>query len=242
MTAAEKQQIARFIDLAYDRFQSGYKNAEREYQFDDDANQTTECYSGPEDSEYLNPFEQIASEIRRCRGCPLCKARRNTVPGEGVSQPQVLVIGEGPGEDEDLQGRPFVGRAGKKLDQMLEAIGLSRNTNCFIANVVKCRPPFNRDPQPEEAAACAHFLEKQIKLLNPQFILAVGRVSAKALLRTEASLGSMRGSIRELQIGGKTIPLVVTYHPAALLRSDDYRRPAWEDLKMLKTALDGSRA
>jgi len=148
-----------------------------------------------------------------------------------------MVIGEGPGADEDATGRPFVGRAGQLLDKMLQSIGLSRNSNCFIANVVKCRPPGNRDPKPEELAACAHFLRRQIKLLNPKFILTAGRIAAQTLLDTGEPVGRLRGKFTDILAGEKAIPLLVTYHPSALLRNEDLKRPAWEDLKLLRARL-----
>jgi DNA polymerase len=153
-------------------------------------------------------------------------------------QPLVMVIGEGPGRDEDEQGRPFVGRAGQLLDKMLGSIGLSRNSNCFIANVVKCRPPNNRDPYPEETASCAHFLERQIKALKPKFILIAGRVAAQTLLKTTEPIGKIRGKFSEFETDSGAIPLLITYHPAALLRNEDLKRPAWEDLKLLRSKLD----
>jgi DNA polymerase len=231
MTAEEKRTLACFLDLASDALAPGYRSAEREYQFDDDS-------ASPANPEiYADSLEQIADEIRACGNCPLVKGRTNAAPGEGVPQPDVLVIGEGPGAEEDAQGRPFVGRAGQLLDRMLESIGLSRTTNCFIANVVKCRPPFNRDPFPEETAACAHFLQRQITLLKPKFILAAGRVAAQTLLETTESIGRLRGKFTELTVGTMSIPLLVTYHPAALLRNEDLKRPAWEDLKLLRAKL-----
>jgi DNA polymerase len=151
-----------------------------------------------------------------------------------------MVIGEGPGSEEDAQGRPFVGKAGQLLDKMLDPIGLSRTSNCFIANIIKCRPPFNRDPSPEEAAACAHFLERQIELLKPKFILAAGRIAAQTLLKTTESIGKLRGNFFELNVGTSTYPLLVTYHPAFLLRSEEHKRPAWEDLKLLRSKIEES--
>jgi DNA polymerase len=181
-------------------------------------------------------LERVAAEIRACTACPLHKTRTNAVPGEGVAEPLVLVVGEGPGADEDATGRPFVGRAGKLLDDMLAArgqIGLYRDKNCFIANVVKCRPPENRDPLPEETAACAPFLARQIALLKPRLILAVGRVPSQTLLDTEEGIGKLRG--RFYDYGG--VPLLPTYHPSALLRNEELKRPAWEDLKTLRARL-----
>jgi len=225
MTADEKLKTARFLDLAGDFLLSGYSGAPRDYQF------TTETGG--------NGLEQIATEIRACTACRLCETRTSAVPGEGAGQPMVMVIGEGPGADEDAQGRPFVGRAGQLLDKMLDSIGLSRNSNCFIANVVKCRPPGNRDPLPEETAACAPFLERQIQLLKPQFILCAGRIAAHTLLKTDEPVGKLRGEFTEASIGGAIIPLLVTYHPSALLRNEELKRPAWEDLKLLREKLQG---
>jgi DNA polymerase len=144
-----------------------------------------------------------------------------------------MVVGEGPGAEEDESGLPFVGPAGKLLDKMLASIGLSRETNCFIANVVKCRPPLNRDPADDERDACLGYLRRQIDLLRPKAILCVGRVAAGALLQTPDGVGRLRGRWREY--GGT--PLLVSYHPSALLRDESYKRPAWEDLKLFRERL-----
>ena len=183
-------------------------------------------------------LDQIADEIRACVACPLHTNRTNAAPGEGCPAPLVMVIGEGPGREEDEQGRPFVGKAGQLLDKMLSSIGLSRNENTFIANVVKCRPPNNRDPYPEETAACSSFLKRQILLLKPNFILIAGRVAAQTLLKSTESIGKLRGKFYSLKIDEMSIPLLATYHPAALLRDESYKRPAWEDLKMLRAKID----
>lgn len=177
----------------------------------------------------------IASEIARCRKCRLAVGRGRTVPGQGPANPIAMIIGEGPGAEEDRTGLPFVGPAGQLLDKMLSSIGLSRETNCFIGNVVKCRPPGNRDPAPDEQSACAPFLERQLALLRPRAILAVGRIPAQALLGTKEGIGKLRG--RRFEFRG--IPLVATYHPSALLRDDSLKRPAWEDLKLFKAVLEG---
>jgi DNA polymerase len=178
-------------------------------------------------------LHDIASEIAACTLCPLAPTRKNTVPGVGVPEPLVLVIGEGPGADEDAKGEPFVGPAGQLLDKMLAAIHLSRATNCYIANIVKCRPPGNRDPAPEEAAACIPFLRRQIAALHPRLILAVGRIAAQYLLNTGEGIGRLRGRFFDFAPGGSesVIPLMPTYHPSALLRNADLKAPAWEDLK-----------
>lgn len=176
---------------------------------------------------------KLEAQIRQCQRCKLCKGRTQAVPGTGVFNPAVLVIGEGPGADEDAQGLPFVGMAGQLLDKMLAAINLSRNTNCYIANIVKCRPPKNRDPEPEESDACRSYLEAQIAILKPAMILAVGRIAIQNLLQTSQGIGQLRGKI----LSYNNIPLVATYHPSALLRNQDLKRPAWEDLKVFRTHL-----
>jgi len=240
MTADEKQRIAGFLDLAVDFLGSCYRSEQRDYQFEDDktlqAGET--AGSGIVQNDGNDSLEQIAEQIRACKNCQLGGTRTNAAPGEGVINPLVMVIGEGPGAEEDAQGRPFVGRAGQLLDRMLSSIELSRNTNCFIANVVKCRPPNNRDPYPEETASCAHFLERQIALLKPKFILVAGRVAAQTLLKTTEPIGKLRGKIKELAVGISTYPLLITYHPAALLRNEDLKRPTWEDLKLLRSKIE----
>ncbi|MDR0389833.1 MAG: uracil-DNA glycosylase [Spirochaetaceae bacterium] len=180
-------------------------------------------------------LERVSSDIAACSACGLAALRNRAVPGEGVQNPLALVIGEGPGADEDREGRPFVGPAGQLLDLMLASIKLFRDKNCFIANVVKCRPPHNRDPLPEESAACASFLARQIALLKPRAILCVGRVAAQVLLKSSEGIGRLRGQFAEYQ----GIPLLPTYHPSALLRDQSLKRPAWEDLKLLKEKLAG---
>jgi len=236
MTSVEKQKVASFLDLTGDFLGSGYKSEQKVYKFDDTPSAAPVAATIDTSPDTL---EKIADEIRACRNCSLCEKRLNAAPGEGVVQPLVMVIGEGPGEDEDKQGRPFVGKAGQLLDKMLDSIGLSRTTNAFIANVVKCRPPNNRDPYPEETACCAHFLERQITLLQPKYILVAGKVCARSLLETSESVGQLRGKTFNLAVGSASFPLLVTYHPAALLRNEDYKRPAWEDLKLLKSKLTG---
>lgn len=176
----------------------------------------------------------IAAKISECRRCQLCKTRTHVVPGEGIMHPAVLVIGEGPGAEEDATGHPFVGPAGQLLDKMLAAISLDRHTNCFIANIVKCRPPGNRTPEPEEAEACRSFLEAQIHALNPAMILALGRTAAQNLLHTTTGITQLRNQFHTCG----NIPLLVTYHPSALLRNPDWKRPAWDDLKLFRSKLE----
>ena len=179
-------------------------------------------------------LDSIAKEIASCESCRLCATRRNTVPGEGVSDPLVMVVGEGPGADEDATGRPFVGRAGNYLDKWLKAIDLNRTTKCFIANIVKCRPPQNRDPQPDERESCRHFLDRQIELLSPTAILTVGRIATQSLLDSHRGIGALRGTRYEY----KRIPVIATYHPSGVLRNPEYRQAVWDDLRLLKGIID----
>jgi DNA polymerase len=178
-------------------------------------------------------LKRIAAQVRACTACGLHQGRTHAVPGEGVSSPTVLVIGEGPGAAEDRSGRPFVGAAGRYLDKWLAAIDSGRETNAFIANIVKCRPPGNRDPLPEEQAACRPYLERQIVLLGPRVILTVGRIASQTLLQTGTPLGRLRGRVHTY----REIPVVPTYHPSAVLRDQSLRKPVWEDLKRLMSVL-----
>ena len=183
-------------------------------------------------------LERVEADILRCERCRLAAGRKHTVFGEGVPGPEVLVVGEGPGKEEDETGRAFVGPAGKLLDKMLAAVDLDRTRNCYIANIVKCRPPMNRDPAPDEREACYPYLERQIILLRPRAILALGRTAAQTLLSTSEGITRLRGRFRDF----KGIPLLATYHPSALLRDEKLKRPAWEDLKKLRGFLDGGPA
>jgi uracil-DNA glycosylase family 4 len=179
-------------------------------------------------------MDDIALEVAACTLCALHLERRHTVAGEGAVDPLVMVIGEGPGADEDRCGRPFVGRAGQYLDRWLAAIALDRSSNCFISNIVKCRPPGNRDPLPEESAACLPYLKRQIEILEPKTILTLGRVATQILCGRSEGIGILRG--QELDYLG--IPVVPTYHPSAVLRNTDLRAAVWEDLKRLRRLLD----
>jgi DNA polymerase len=175
---------------------------------------------------------QLRSEVATCSKCALHSSRTQGVFGVGNPQADWLVIGEAPGAEEDRRGEPFVGRAGQLLDAMLKAIGLSRETNVFIANVLKSRPPGNRDPRPEEVAACLPYLVRQIALMRPRLILAVGRIAAQNLLGTDMPLGRLRGKVHHF--GELNTPLIVTYHPAYLLRTPADKRKAWDDLKFAR--------
>ncbi len=179
-------------------------------------------------------LEELIGEIKKCRKCNLSENRINTVPGAGALNPAVFIIGEAPGADEDKKGEPFVGKAGQYLDTWLKAINLSRSTNCYIGNILKCRPPGNRDPLPEESNACIPFLERQIELLKPLVILTPGRISSQIITGSQTGIGRIRGKIYRY----KGIPVVPTYHPAAVLRNPSLRRDVWEDLKKLKAIID----
>jgi uracil-DNA glycosylase len=179
-------------------------------------------------------LERIATEVAGCRRCRLHEGRRNTVPGMGVANPLVLVIGEGPGAEEDARGLPFVGPAGRYLDKWLAAVGLARQETCFIANIVKCRPPSNRDPAPDEADACIGYLDRQIEILSPKAILTVGRVASSRLIGSTEGIGRLRGSVYAY----RGIPLVPTYHPSGVLRNPEFRQAVWDDLKILKRILE----
>ncbi len=174
-------------------------------------------------------WQTLREQVRNCRKCALREGCTQTVFGVGDTQADLLVIGEAPGADEDRQGEPFVGRAGQLLNAMLLAMGFKREA-VFIANIVKCRPPNNRDPRPEEALSCEPYLLRQIELIQPRAILAVGRIAAQNLLKSDLAVGKMRGRVHAL--GEARIPLVVTYHPAYLLRSPEHKGRAWDDLRM----------
>ncbi len=185
-------------------------------------------------------WESLASVVKECHDCGLRAGCTQTVFGVGARQASLLVVGEAPGADEDRVGEPFVGRAGKLLDSMLLAIGRSREDGkmgggVYIGNIVKCRPPNNRDPQPDEAAACRPYLERQIALIQPKLILAVGRIAAQNLLQTDTPISKLRGPLHHY--GAGKIPVIVTYHPAYLLRSPREKARAWEDLKRARALL-----
>ncbi|MGC3980272.1 MAG: uracil-DNA glycosylase [Steroidobacteraceae bacterium] len=172
-------------------------------------------------------WDELFKAVRGCTRCPLHASRTQGVFGVGNRQAEWMIVGEAPGADEDRQGEPFVGRAGQLLNSMLQAMGFPRE-QVFIANVLKSRPPGNRDPKPEEVAACIPYLARQIELVNPRIILCVGRIAAQNLLNTETPIGKLRGQVHRLG----TRPVVVTYHPAYLLRSPGEKRKAWDDLQL----------
>lgn len=172
-------------------------------------------------------WEELDAAVAKCKLCDLYKTRTHAVFGVGDKHASVMIIGEAPGANEDKQGEPFVGRGGRLLNSMLHSIGLARD-KVYIANILKSRPPDNRDPTPEEVSACTPYLQRQIALVKPKLILAVGRIAAHHLLNTDLAMGQLRG--REFTYGEQKIPLIVTYHPAYLLRSPREKRKAWEDM------------
>lgn len=179
-------------------------------------------------------WQTLQQTVAACQLCKLSKTRTQTVFGSGNQQASWMIIGEAPGAEEDRQGQPFVGRAGQLLTNMLRAIGLNRE-EVYIANILKCRPPNNRDPEPEEAASCNTYLQRQLQLIKPEIVLVVGRVAAQNLLQTKEPLARLRGKVH--RIPGSDIPVVVTYHPAYLLRKPDDKRKTWDDLKLAKSII-----
>ena len=184
----------------------------------------------------VNDWIPLKAEVAGCTKCALHKGRTQTVFGVGDERAEWMLVGEAPGAEEDRLGEPFVGQAGRLLDNMLAAIGLSREANVYICNVLKCRPPGNRNPEPDEVAKCAPHLQRQIALVQPKLIVAMGRFAAQTLLNTDASIASLRG--RVFQYAG--VPLVVTYHPAYLLRNLPDKAKAWEDLLFARRTLGSS--
>lgn len=178
-------------------------------------------------------WEALAEQVAACQACSLCRRRKQAVFGVGNRQAPWLFVGEGPGAEEDERGEPFVGEAGKLLDAMLYAIGLSRQSNVYIANTVKCRPPGNRTPEAQEMAACFPYLERQIALIQPKLIVAVGRPAAQTLLGKEVKIADVRGRL----LAHRGIPLIVTYHPAYLLRNLPHKARAWEDLCFIRRTM-----
>jgi uracil-DNA glycosylase family 4 len=185
----------------------------------------------------LGSLEEIAAKVQKCTRCPLYETATNGVPGEGDTAAKLVCVGEAPGAKEDETGRPFVGQAGQLLTKILAAIDLTRE-QVFIVNVLKHRPPGNRNPRPEEVEACSPYLIRQLELIKPKVIVAFGTFAAQTLLQTKTPIGQLRGLVHRYH----GIPLIVTYHPAALLRNPAWKRPTWEDVKLARRILDSSSA
>ena len=185
-------------------------------------------------SSFSSSITSFENQINKCHKCDLANSRTNFVFGVGDPDASLMLVGEAPGEKEDIEGEPFVGRAGKLLDKILIAIGRSRNKDVFICNVLKCRPPNNRDPLSTEVKECEPYLKHQINLIKPKLIVALGRIAGKTLLGVDNSLKSMRGEIHNYY----DIPLIVTYHPAALLRNPNWKPEAWKDFKWIKSIIE----
>jgi DNA polymerase len=179
-------------------------------------------------------WRDFARDVDACTACPLCKTRGKSVPGVGDIRAQWLFVGEAPGAEEDARGEPFVGQAGKLLDNMLAALGMARGENVYIANVLKCRPPGNRTPEPLEAEACRPYLDRQIELIKPSIIVALGKSAATTLLNVDATIASLRGRVHRY----RGVPLIVTYHPAYLLRNLPDKAKAWEDLCLARATME----
>ena len=184
-------------------------------------------------SDSKNALEEYRISICLCKECNLGETRKNFVYGTGDPNADLMLVGEAPGKDEDLKGEPFVGRAGKLLDKILLAIDKKRGEGVYIANVLKCRPPNNRDPLPSEVNKCEPYLLKQIKIVKPKLIVALGRIAGKTLLKIDKPLKEMRGKIHSYN----STPLIVTYHPAALLRNSNFKKPAWDDFQWIRDQL-----
>ena len=180
-------------------------------------------------------WPQLKAAVKGCTACALRAGCTQTVFGVGDESARWLLVGEAPGAEEDRLGEPFVGQAGKLLDNMLAAIGLARDTDVYIANVLKCRPPGNRNPQPDEVAKCSPYLVRQVELIGPKLIVAMGRFAAQTLLNTDATIGSLRGTVHRYH----DVPLIVTYHPAYLLRNLPDKAKAWADLLFAKRTIAG---
>jgi len=244
--AGQAQQLLDNLLLIEDFFRYGFRSGRRlevgdSAAFDGSSGASRGAVLSGEDRQTEDRqarLDALEARVRQCSACVLAQSRSRTVFGEGVTDPKVLVVGEGPGAEEDRQGLPFVGASGNLLDKMLAAIGLSRKTNCYIGNIVKCRPPNNREPTQTERDACIGYLRAQIEILRPNFILCVGRTAAHSLLDLNEPISRLRG--RTFMFQG--IPVRVTFHPSALLRDESLKRPAWEDLKQFRALMDGSMA
>lgn len=174
-------------------------------------------------------WEKLSDLVSQCRACPMAATRKHCVFADGGPGCPIVIVGEAPGRDEDIEGIPFVGKSGQLLTRILECLHWKRGADVAIVNVLKCRPPNNRDPQPEEMSACAAFLDRQLELLDPKVVILMGRFAIDRLLGTDAAIGRLRGTAREVMIGGRRVPAVVTYHPSYLLRNPVEKEKSWQD-------------
>jgi uracil-DNA glycosylase len=189
-------------------------------------------------------WDELRSAVAACTACSLCKTRKQTVFGVGFRSARWMLVGEAPGAEEDQRGEPFVGQAGRLLDNMLAATGLSRAgesaQSVYIANVLKCRPPGNRNPEPAEVGLCEPFLLRQVQLVQPRVVVVMGRFAAQSLLRTDATIASLRGRVHHIDVAGRKVPIVVTYHPAYLLRNLADKAKSWADLCLAREIYERS--
>ena len=233
MKALEKELIYNLLKTASDNYY-GYSSPDftEKPVFSDDI--PSNNFNSNSDTRNIT-LDSLNQKILGCSKCSLSKQKTNIIPGQGVSNPEVLVLGENPSEEDDQLGQPFTGEAGKLLDKMLAAIQLGRNCNCYLSNTVKCHPPYNREADKNERESCKSYLDAQIHLLKPKMILALGKTVLSTILNIneDFSLNKYRGQI----LNYNNIPLVVTYHPNALLRNIEFKKPAWEDLKFFRTKL-----
>lgn len=198
------------------------------------AQKVVQTMAAPEHVAGLADLAALSAAVHACTACGLCSARQQAIMGEGVAQPAIMVVGEAPGEQDDRQGQAFVGRPGVLLDNMLAAIQSGRGHDAYVTTIIKCRPTGNRNPRPEEVAACQPYLMREIALQQPFTILALGRFAAQALLGSEEPLQALRERTHSIQVGGRTIPLVVSYNPSYLLSHPNEKAAAWKDLQRLK--------
>ncbi|MBC8215081.1 MAG: uracil-DNA glycosylase [Candidatus Marinimicrobia bacterium] len=232
MSSESSEDLFRYLEQTRELFGDELYHRPPESFVSDSGDQSFE--SGQYTSANLDKYRE---EIQSCQKCLLGETRQKFVFGVGDPHANLMLIGEAPGAEEDKLGEPFVGRAGKLLDKILAAIGRSREKDVFICNVLKCRPPKNRDPLPSEVELCESYLIHQIHLIKPKLIVALGRVAGKTLLKVEEPLKAMRGKLHDYH----GTPLIVTYHPAALLRNSGFKPPTWEDFKWIRSILEGEQ-
>lgn len=224
--------VRNLLEYAKTLGMSEVRKADRGQRMEDGGRRTEN--GRPEHQDRAKALENVRAEMGDCTRCKLCKGRKNIVFGVGSPQAELMFIGEGPGADEDIQGIPFVGRAGQLLTKIIEAMGIKRD-DVYIANIVKCRPPGNRNPEPDEVAACIPFLIKQTEIVAPKVIVCLGSVATQNLLNTEEKITRMRGKFTEWQ----GIPVMPTYHPAFLLRNSNMKKPVWEDVQQVMKKMRG---